>query len=110
MRKDVKTKGRHYYISRKALTAQQLLHHARMERSVDSMYCLLDVSGEDSYRVADKNTQRKPNMLRKLAINIIKTYKDKHTSKPAISQIMFYLFIRLRGYAHLAFRKLIPVI
>jgi predicted transposase YbfD/YdcC len=33
----------HYYISSRKLTAEQLLHHARMEWSVESMHWLLDV-------------------------------------------------------------------
>ena len=32
-----------YYLSSRELTAEQLLHHARMEWSVESMHWLLDV-------------------------------------------------------------------
>ena len=33
----------HYYISSKKLTAEELLHHARMEWQVETMHWLLDV-------------------------------------------------------------------
>lgn len=85
-----KTDEWHYYISSRALTADELLHHARMEWSVETMHWLLDVHFEEDYsRVEDKNVQQNLNMLRKLAINLIKRYKEKTATKRAISKIMF---------------------
>ena len=87
---DKKTSEWHYYISSRNLTAEELLHHARMEWSVESMHWLLDVHFEEDYcRVQNKNVQQNLNMLRKLAINIIKQYKERSESKRAISKIMF---------------------
>lgn len=85
-----KTNEWHYYITSRRLTAAELLHHARMEWSVETMHWLLDVHfDEDHCRVEDKNVQRNLNMLRKLAINLIKKHKEKSASKRAISKIMF---------------------
>ena len=54
------------------------------------MHWLLDVHfGEDDCRIVDKTIQQNLNMLRKLAINIIKQYKERSKSKRAISKIMF---------------------
>ena len=59
----------HYYISSKALRAQELLHHAREEWSVESMHWLLDVHfDEDRCRVQSKNVQQNLNMLHKFAL------------------------------------------
>ena len=65
---DKKTSKWHYYICSRNLTADELLHHARMEWSVESMHWLLDVHFEEDFcRVEDKNIQQNLNMLRKLA-------------------------------------------
>ena len=59
----------HYYISSKALRAEELLHHARTEWSVESMHWLLDVHfDEDRCRVQSKNVQQNLNMLHKFAL------------------------------------------
>lgn len=85
-----KTEEWHYYISSRGLTAEELLHHTRMEWSVETMHWLLDVHfGEDQCRVEDRNIQQNLNMLRKAAINLIKRYKERAESKRAISKIMF---------------------
>lgn len=87
---DKKTSEWHYYICSRNLTADELLHHARMEWSVETMHWLLDVHFEEDYcRVEDKNVQQNLNMLRKFAINLIKRYKERSASKRAISKIMF---------------------
>ena len=84
-----KTEEWHYYISSRKLSAEELLHHARMEWSVETMHWLLDVHfGEDFCRVEDRDIQENLNMLRKLAINVIKQYKEGTGSKRAISKIM----------------------
>lgn len=84
-----KTSEWHYYISSRELGARELLHHARMEWSVETMHWLLDVHfGEDFCRVEDRGIQQNLNMLRKLAINVIKQYKNRAGTKRAISKIM----------------------
>lgn len=86
----VKTDEWHYYVSSRRLTAEELLHHARMEWSVETMRWLLDVHfEEDGCCVEDRNVQQNLNMVRKLAINLIKKHKDRSASKCAISKIMF---------------------
>lgn len=80
----------HYYISSRQLTAEELLRHARMEWSVESMHWLLDVHfGEDFCRIEDKNVQQNLNIVRKIAINSVKSYKEKLNIKHPLSKIMF---------------------
>ena len=80
----------HYYISSRKLTAKELLGHARLEWSVESMHWLLDVHfGEDFCRVEDENVQQNLNIIRKIALNSVKLFKDKNNSKRPFSKIMF---------------------
>ena len=80
----------HYYISSRNLTAQELLRHARLEWSVETMHWLLDVHfQEDFCRVEDRNVQQNLNIVRKIALNTIKGYKNKTASKRPISKLMF---------------------
>ena len=80
----------HYYLSSRELTPEQLLHHARMEWSVESMHWLLDVHFEEDWcRIESKDVQQCLNMFRKAAINLIKNFKSRNNSKTAISNIMF---------------------
>ena len=80
----------HYYLSSCKLSAEQLLHHARMEWSVESMHWLLDVHFEEDWcRIESKDVQQSLNMFRKAAINLIKNFKNRNNSKTAISNIMF---------------------
>ena len=80
----------HYFISSRKLTAEELLKYSRLEWSVESMHWLLDVHfGEDFCRVEDKNVQQILNMIRKVALNSVKTYKKNSSSKRPISNIMF---------------------
>ena len=84
----------HYYISSRELTAEQLLHHARMEWSVESMHWLLDVHFEEDWcRIESKEVQQCLNMFRKAAINLIKRFKTRNNSKTAISKLMFECLI-----------------
>jgi len=79
----------HYYISSKALTPEELLKHARAEWSVESMHWLLDVHfGEDNCRIQNENAQKVLNMIRKIAINSIRFFRDKTSSKRPFSNIM----------------------
>lgn len=84
-----KTSEWHYYISSRPLTAQELLKHARLEWSVESMHWLLDVHfAEDYCRVENRNIQQTLNIVRKIALNLIKLYKKETSSKLALSNIM----------------------
>lgn len=79
----------HYYISSCLLTAEQLLHHARMEWGVETMHWLLDVRfDEDWCRVVDRTIQENLNILHKFALNSIKLFKSDTGSRKAISKIM----------------------
>ena len=54
----------HYYISSRKLTAEELLRHARLEWSVESMHWLLDVHfGEDFCRIEDEDVQQVLNAI-----------------------------------------------
>lgn len=79
----------HYYISSRELSAEELLHHARMEWSVESMHWLLDVHFEEDWcRIKDRLVQQNLNIARKAAINIIKLFKERTHTKRAVSKIM----------------------
>ena len=53
------------------------------------MHWLLDVIyREDSCRLRDDNAQKNLNIVRKVALNIVRTYKLNVNSKQNISQIM----------------------
>lgn len=87
--KNGKLSGWHYYISSCPLTAEQLLHHARMEWGVESMHWLLDMRfDEDWCRVEDRTIQENLNILHKFALNTIKLFKSHIGSRKAISKIM----------------------
>jgi len=80
----------HYYISSCKLTAEELLKHALLEWSVETMHWLLDVHfREDFCRIEDRNVQQNLNIARKTALNSIKDFKMKSKSKKPISNIMF---------------------
>lgn len=79
----------HYYISSRRLSAADLLRRARLEWSVESMHWLLDVHfGEDHCRIADENVQQNLNIVRKIALNCIKHFKDVSNTKKPLSKIM----------------------
>lgn len=89
-----KTSEWHYYISSRPLTAEQLLKHARLEWSVESMHWLLDVHfAEDYCRIENRNVQQSLNIVRKIALNLIKRYKQGTSSKLPLSNIMFNCLI-----------------
>ena len=79
----------HYYISSAALTAEELLKHARLEWGVEAMHWLLDVHfKEDKTRVWDMNVQKLLNITRKIALNLSKEYKAKTESKAPLSKVL----------------------
>ena len=71
------------------LTAETLLTHAHLEWAVESMHRLLDVHftlpriylTEDKTRVWDINVQKILNTARKIALNMIRSYKEACRSK-----------------------------
>ena len=78
-----------YYISSKKLTAEELLKHARLEWSVETMHWFLDVHFcEDYCRIEDKNVQQNMNIVRKIVLNSIKLYKEKTGNKRPMTKIM----------------------
>jgi predicted transposase YbfD/YdcC len=79
----------HYYISSKKLTADELLTRVRLEWSVESMHWLLDVHFcEDDCRIENKNTQQNLNILRKIALNCMRNYKNLTSSDVPFSHYM----------------------
>jgi predicted transposase YbfD/YdcC len=61
-----------------------------MEWSVESMHWLLDIHfGEDFCRIQDEDIQQSLNIVRKIALNSVKVYKEKTGSKSPLSKIMF---------------------
>ncbi len=83
------SKQTHYYISSKNMTAEELLHHARMEWQVEVMHWLLDVHfDEDKTRLWDKQVQKSFNLMRKIVLNLVKEYQTTLPKKKALSEIM----------------------
>lgn len=79
----------HYYISSRKLTSDELLKHARLEWAVESMHWLLDVHfQEDKTKVWDMNVQKNLNIMRKIALNLARLYKNRYEPRVAISGIL----------------------
>lgn len=88
----------HYYISSCELTPEELMHHARMEWSVETMHWMLDVHfAEDWCRVEDRTVQQNLNIARKFALNIIKLFKERTDTKRAVSNIMLDCLIDINS-------------
>jgi predicted transposase YbfD/YdcC len=97
---EVKSSEWHYYISSAALSAEDLLRHARMEWGVEAMHWLLDVHfAEDKTRIWDMNLQKSMNLLRKTALNLARDYKAKTSSKSPISGILKRNLFDLNNFA-----------
>ncbi len=78
-----------HYISSRDLSAEELLHHARMEWTDESMHWLLDVHFEEDWcRIEDRTVQQNLNIARKAVLNIVKLFIDRTETKRAISKIM----------------------
>ena len=57
-----------------------------MEWGVETMHWLLDVRyREDYFRAQNENIQKNMNMSRKLALNLARIYKNKHSKKTPLS-------------------------
>lgn len=79
----------HYYISSSKLTPEELLKHARMEWEIESMHWLLDVHfQEDKTKVWNMNVQQNLNIMRKIALNLARLYKNTYEPGKAISAIL----------------------
>jgi predicted transposase YbfD/YdcC len=88
----------HYYISSRRLKAEELLRRARLEWTVETMHWLLDVHFcEDFCRIEDRNVQQNLNIVRKIALNTIKDYKNKTASKRPVSKLMFDCLLELEN-------------
>jgi len=84
----------HYFISSKNITAEELLKYVRNEWTVETMHWLLDVHfGEDFCRIEDIDVQKNLNIIRKIALNVVRTYKTNNHSRKAISKIMLNCLI-----------------
>ena len=104
--KKYKTDEWHYYISSSHLTAEELLLHARLEWSVETMHWLLDVHFDEDYcRIEDKNVQQNLNMVRKIALNSIKDYKNKTGSKLPMTKIMLNCLLDCENIENILFRR-----
>ena len=87
-KKGTTTNEWHYFISSRKLTADELLKHAPLEWSAETMHWFLDVHFcEDFCRIEDKDVQQNLNIIRKIVLNIIKLQKDKIKLKRPISKI-----------------------
>lgn len=88
--KDKKTSSEwHYYISSRELTPEELLKYARAEWMIESMHWLLDVHFlEDKTKVWDMNVQQNLNIMRKIALNLAREYKNRFEPKRAMSGIL----------------------
>jgi predicted transposase YbfD/YdcC len=84
-----KTSEWHYYISSRALTVVEFSRHVRNEWSVETMHWLLDVHLlEDFCKTRDRNVNQSMNIIRKVVLNLMRSYKDKAASKQALSALM----------------------
>lgn len=80
----------HYYISSRKLSAEELLKYARNEWGIESMHWLLDVHyNEDSCRIRNSNINQNMNIIRKIALNYIKHYKNNSGANLPLSRLMF---------------------
>ena len=78
------------YISSRNLSATDLLNAARSEWSVETMHWMLDVIFEEDFcRVEDRIVIQNLNIIQKLALDLVKSFKLKSNSKKPISKIMF---------------------
>ena len=107
--KDGKTSDEwHYYISSAVLSPEELLTHARMEWGVESMHWLLDVHyAEDKTRIWDMNVQKILNTTRKIALNLIRIFRDsnRNHNTPLTSVLKENLFDTNKLAAFLDFFK-----
>lgn len=79
----------HYYISSHKLTPKELLRHARLEWAIEIVHWLLDVHFlGDKTKVWDMNVRQNLNIMRKIALNLAREYKNRFEPKKTISGIL----------------------
>jgi predicted transposase YbfD/YdcC len=87
-----------YYISSRKLSAEDLLRHARNEWSVESLHWLLDVHFEEDFcRLEDRLVQQSLNIVRKIALNLVRRYKSATASKLPLTKIMLGCLLEPRN-------------
>ena len=92
----------HYFISSRNLSAQDLLKHARLEWSIETMHWMLDVHfGEDFCRVLNQDGQKNLNIVRKIVLNHLRRYKELNNSKRPFSNIMLDCLIDHNNLVHI---------
>ena len=70
------------------------MKHARLEWAVESMHWLLDVHfSEDKTKVWDMNVQQNLNIMRKIALNLARIYKDRYVPRSSISGNFINIFL-----------------
>jgi predicted transposase YbfD/YdcC len=80
----------HYYISSRPLTAAELLKHARAEWGIETMHWHLDVNfGEDGCKIRDDDVQKNLNVLRKIVLNCMNSYKSDNNLSTPVSELLF---------------------
>jgi predicted transposase YbfD/YdcC len=78
-----------YYISSRILSAEQLMNITRSEWNIEAMHWQLDVIfDEDRTALNDTNSQFTLNILRKTAINIVKSYRNVFEPKLNMVAVM----------------------
>ena len=66
-----------------------MIYYTRNEWKIESMHWLLDVNlKEDLTKLKEENAQKNFNIIRKIALNNMKMYKDKNKITDSISGIM----------------------
>jgi len=78
-----------YYISSRILSAEQLMNVTRSEWNIEAMHWQLDVIfDEDRTTLNETNSQFTLNILRKTAINIVKSYRNSFEPKLNMVDVM----------------------
>jgi len=86
----------HYCISSRKLTPDELLKYARNEWAIESMHWLLDVHfKEDDCLIRNRNAAQNLNMIRKVALNYLRNFKNISGSKKPLSRLMFACLLDL---------------
>jgi predicted transposase YbfD/YdcC len=78
-----------YYITSKNMSADQLLHYARAHWGVESLHWLLDVHFDEDRSLSNKKTVLENlNVIRKMALNLARRFRDALAPKQSISGVM----------------------
>jgi len=86
----------YYFISSRKMGAAEMLQHARLEWSVETMHYLLDVHYKEyECRLKNRNCQKNLNMARKTALNLLNMHKEQQQSKVPLSRMMIRCLVDL---------------